>query len=302
MTISWTPARSHYLGEACVLFHGGLGRFRNTNALKRVASQVRRELNGRRASNALELSQFTCELLESEPEFNAGIGAKLQSDGVARLSSAGMLGSERRMAGLANCQAFSKPSKIVLNLLQNDSEVGRVLIGSEADRYAFQQGFQSEDPKTKHRVEQWRQSRKGRTGTVGALAFDRNREFAAFTSTGGLGGERPGRASDSFTPAGNYATSFGAVSCTGTGEDILDFGLATAVLTRVEDGMSLQEAVARSFMRAGQREFGLIGLDHRGHCIVHATDKDLAFGLVTQDALWVGYKAADWSRLTHKID
>jgi L-asparaginase len=67
-------------------------------------------------------------------------------------------------------------------------------------------------------------------------------------------------------PAGNYATSHAAVSCTGIGEDIIDECLAAKVVVRVTDGMSLQEAMQRSFTEAkrNNRDFGAIALDATG--------------------------------------
>src|SRR5690606_36471374 len=84
-------------------------------------------------------------------------------------------------------------------------------------------------------------------GTVGCVALDKDGNIAAATSTGGKGFEIPGRVSDSPTVAGNYANSFAGISCTGIGEDIVSGGLAVKIATRVTDGLSLKEAVDRSF-------------------------------------------------------
>jgi L-asparaginase len=98
------------------------------------------------------------------------------------------------------------------------------------------------------------------------VALDGYGKLAAGTSTGGKGFERIGRVSDSAMPAGNYATSQAAVSCTGIGEDIIDECLAAKVVVRVTDGMSLQEAMQRSFTEAkkNNRDFGAIALDATG--------------------------------------
>ena len=49
------------------------------------------------------------------------------------------------------------------------------------------------------------------------VALDLNGYISAGTSTGGVGGEIPGRVSDSPTVAGNYANEFAGVSATGIG-------------------------------------------------------------------------------------
>jgi L-asparaginase len=103
-------------------------------------------------------------------------------------------------------------------------------------------------------------------GTIGVVALDVFGRLAAGTSTGGKGFERIGRVSDSAMPAGNYATSNAGVSCTGIGEDIIDECLAPRIVVRVTDGMSLKEAMQRSFGEAHQnkRDLGAIALDASG--------------------------------------
>ncbi|MEW6494342.1 MAG: isoaspartyl peptidase/L-asparaginase, partial [Cyanobacteriota bacterium] len=108
-------------------------------------------------------------------------------------------------------------------------------------------------------------SEKGR-GTIGVVALDSQGCLAVGTSTGGKGFERIGRVSDSAMPAGNYATRHAAVSCTGIGEDIIEECLAPRIVIRVTDGLSLTEAMQRSFQEAKehQRDFGAISIDATG--------------------------------------
>jgi L-asparaginase len=103
-------------------------------------------------------------------------------------------------------------------------------------------------------------------GTIGVVALDVQGRLAAGTSTGGKGFERIGRVSDSAMPAGNYATSHAAISCTGIGEDIIDECLAARIVVRVTDGFSMEEAFKRSFGEAekNRRDFGAIGIDATG--------------------------------------
>ncbi|MEA5572252.1 isoaspartyl peptidase/L-asparaginase, partial [Calothrix sp. UHCC 0171] len=111
------------------------------------------------------------------------------------------------------------------------------------------------------------ESTTARRGTIGVVALDTYGNLVAGTSTGGKGFERIGRVSDSAMPAGNYATQYAGVSCTGIGEDIIDECLAAKIVVRVTDGMSLQEAMQRSFAEAqtNKRDLGAIALDARGH-------------------------------------
>ncbi len=104
-------------------------------------------------------------------------------------------------------------------------------------------------------------------GTIGVVALDQTGRIAAGTSTGGKGLERIGRVSDSAMPAGNYATRFAGVSCTGVGEDIINECLAAKVVIRVKDGHGLATAMEKSIAEAleNQTDLGAIALDHQGH-------------------------------------
>lgn len=109
-------------------------------------------------------------------------------------------------------------------------------------------------------------SSEARQGTIGVVVLDRQGRLAVGTSTGGKGLERIGRVSDSAMPAGNYASQYAAVSCTGIGEDIIDECLAARIVVRVTDGLSLGEAMERSMKesRDRHRDLGAIALDSTG--------------------------------------
>jgi L-asparaginase len=104
-------------------------------------------------------------------------------------------------------------------------------------------------------------------GTVGCVAFDKHGHLAAATSTGGKGFELPGRVSDSATVAGNFANTVCGVSCTGVGEDIVSGAVATKIVTRVTDGLSLSEACARTFaeLKPFDGFAGAIAIDKDGN-------------------------------------
>ena len=121
-----------------------------------------------------------------------------------------------------------------------------------------------------------------REGTVGAVALDREGRLAAVTSTGGGRANVPERMSDSATPAGNYASAFAAVSCTGIGEEIVDDGVAVRLETRVRDGASLRQASEqlRREARSRWRRYGWIAVDRRGDWICCATTEAMPCGVM----------------------
>lgn len=235
-------------------------------------------------TSAIDAVVRGCQLLEDDPRFNAGTGSVLQSDGQIRMSAALMDGLRQRFSGVINVSRVQHPIDLA-HFLQNSDD--RVLSDYGAIELLRELQIPSYDAMTDLRLNEWMQERQenfgksmagviaekelaeptnaGR-GTIGVVALDSQGKLAAGTSTGGKGFERIGRVSDSAMPAGNYATTHAAVSCTGIGEDIIDECLAARIVVRVTDGMSLSDAMQRSFTEANQhqRDLGAIALDATG--------------------------------------
>jgi L-asparaginase len=195
---------------------------------------------------ALETVTYVVGLLEDHELFNAGTGGQIQSDGKLRMSASIMDGKSLRFSGVINIEDVKNPVQVALKLMDRED---RVLSGPGALAFARQNGFEPYNPITPQRQQEFEEKRnqQNNKGTVGCVAMDADGNIAAATSTGGKGFEIPCRVSDSATVAGNYANKFAGVSCTGVGEDIVNVGLALKVVTRVTDGMSLQQATDKSF-------------------------------------------------------
>ncbi|KOP23837.1 isoaspartyl peptidase [Hapalosiphon sp. MRB220] len=225
-----------------------------------------------------------CQLLEDDPRFNAGTGSVLQSDGQIRMSAALMDGITQSFSGVINVSRVKNPINLAKAL---QSSPDRVLSDYGAAELARELQIPSYNALTDLRLQEWIQERQqnfkstmagvvaepelvetssARRGTIGVVALDTEGKIVVGTSTGGKGFERIGRVSDSAMPAGNYATKYAGVSCTGIGEDIIDECLAAKIVVRVTDGMSLKEAMKRSFAEAyeNKRDFGAIALDANG--------------------------------------
>jgi L-asparaginase len=273
-----------------LIIHGGAG---SSLQGKGGLASVRRSLHtviqevysllitGATASDAVVRG---CQMLEDDPRFNAGTGSVLQSDGQIRMSASLMDGTSGRFSGVINVARVKNPIEMAL-FLQNSPD--RVLSDYGSSELARELQIPSYNALTDVRLNEWMQEREdnfkrtmagvvaepemaemsnaGR-GTIGVVALDGYGQLAAGTSTGGKGFERIGRVSDSAMPAGNYATQYAGVSCTGIGEDIIDECLAAKIVIRVSDGMSLKEAMLRSFTEASknERDLGAIALDATG--------------------------------------
>lgn len=261
-------------------------------------------------ASAFEAVVQGCRRLETDPTFNAGTGSAIQSDGQVRMSASLMDGSEQSFSGVINAMRLAHPVGLAEHL---QGERDRVLDGVGAQELMRELGVPPHDPIVERRFRQWIRERergfgkaavevvaqddrdehdepdepdddRGR-GTIGVVAYDRDGKLCAGTSTGGRGFERVGRVSDSAMPAGNYADSNCAVSATGIGEHIIDACLSARICVRVTDGMSLEEALQKSFGESDAKgySFGAIAIDAQGN---------IGWGK-TSDILLAAYRVGD---------
>ncbi len=273
-----------------LIIHGGAGSSLNgkggaeavRKSLYKVIEDVYEKLL--RGANAREAVIRGCQMLEDDPRFNAGTGSVLQSDGQIRMSASLMDGKAMRFSGVINVSRVKNPINLA-NVLQDSPD--RVLSDHGSMELLREMNAPVYNPLTDLRLEEWMLERQGnfnrtmasvvaerelvtaseaRRGTIGVVALDSQGALAVGTSTGGKGFERIGRVSDSAMPAGNYANRHAGVSCTGIGEDIIEECLAAKVVVRVTDGLSLQEAMERSFIEArrNERDFAAISIDRTG--------------------------------------
>ncbi|MCD9853380.1 isoaspartyl peptidase/L-asparaginase [Epilithonimonas sp. JDS] len=232
------------------------------NSLKAIAKKSYEFLQD---NSAFDTVAYAVSLLEDDDLYNAGIGSQIQSDGVIRMSAAIMNGETQKMSGVINIQDVKNPILVAKELMKEDD---RVLGGNGAKQYATQNGFGNFSTEIPQRRKEYEEKLKtGGKGTVGAVALDKNGKLAVATSTGGKGFEIPGRISDSATVAGNYANQFCAVSCTGVGEDIVSNATSAKIVTRVTDGLTIENAFDRTFEELKDIDgfAGAIGIDCEGN-------------------------------------
>jgi L-asparaginase len=215
--------------------------------------------------SALQTAVYAVELLEDCELFNAGIGSQIQRDGKIRMSASLMDGISLRFSGVINIEDVKNPIRIAERLLSVDD---RVLGGEGATHFARSEGFGYFNTETAQRKKEY-DAKLGSAGlgTVGCVVLDGKGNLAAATSTGGKGFEIPGRVSDSATVAGNFANAVCGVSCTGVGEDIVSGAVAVKIVTRVTDGMSVNEACSKTFaeLKPFDGFAGAIALDNEGN-------------------------------------
>ncbi len=241
-------------------------------------------LNGGPAIDAVTAS---ITLLEDAPEFNAGRGAVLTSEGRVEMDASIMTGHDLEAGAVAGVRGVRHPILAARAVLENSPHV--MLAGRGAEAFAREQAlaFMPEDWFiTEFRRDQLERVRARDSGsaasvatddrdrwfsTVGTVALDRNGNLAAGTSTGGTSNKQFGRVGDSpIIGAGTYADNRTcAVSATGHGEYFIRHAVAYAICARMQHGaQTLAEsasAVVNNVLVNAGGDGGVIALDAEGN-------------------------------------
>jgi beta-aspartyl-peptidase (threonine type) len=203
---------------------------------------------------ALEAVCASVEVLENDPQFNAGRGAALTATGHAELDASVMTGSGRAGA-VAACKYARNPVRLARAVMEQTEHV--LLVDPDVaflERYGLDV-VERDYFVTELRRQQLDRVMAGRAvaarhGTVGAAARDAGGRVAAATSTGGMTGQAEGRVGDSpIVGAGVYARdNVAAISCTGDGEAFIRGVVAYDVTARIRyAGADLAAAVRDTF-------------------------------------------------------
>jgi beta-aspartyl-peptidase (threonine type) len=218
-----------------------------------------------RGGLAVDAVEATVRILEDDPTFNAGFGSELNSNREVEMCSGLMDGTSLDIGAVAAIKGVRHPVSVAKLLLR---DMSTLVVSEEARRFASEHGAElcepealiapdKRDPKVPSRGHD----------TVGCVARDLHGNLAVATSTGGLGGSRPGRVGDSPQPGGGFYadTELGAVAMTGDGEQISRAILAA----RIMQGLASHapETAIRSALRFLARiggEAGAIAINRQG--------------------------------------
>lgn len=216
-------------------------------------------------------------VLESSGLFNAGVGSRLQLDGVRRMDASIMEGRELKAGAVAAIEGIRHPITAARLIMQETNHV--LLIGPPASRFARHFRLERQALPTKRQVlckgdrkepetqktltlfKHLYRLRSTALETVGAVALDQYGTVSAGASTGGIAFMLPGRVGD--TPligCGVYADNeAGAVSMTGIGESIIRLAVAKEISDRLAYGASPAKATKVVLDRLVRRIHGSAG-------------------------------------------
>lgn len=269
-----------------IVVHGGAGnlspeRFDTAQQGCKEAIQAGWRIlqNGGTALEAVEAAVCS---LEDNPNFNAGTGASLTSEGTIELDAGMMEGHTLRVGAVADIERIKHPISLARIVMESPHVL---LVGKGAQDFALEQGVTLcafEDLLTARQYNHWKESiaardggepryhrrvvqplaqRGDQHGTVGAVALDASGYLAAATSTGGTLNKYPGRVGDSpLVGCGFYADDNAAISCTGHGEDFIRLLIAKRAADCVAQGMTARDAAQATIALLGAKAEGLGGL------------------------------------------
>jgi beta-aspartyl-peptidase (threonine type) len=237
-------------------------------------------------------------VLEGSGLFNAGVGSRLQLDGVKRMDASIMEGRDLRAGAVAAIERVRHPITAAKLVMQETGHV--LLVGQSATRFARHFKLEPQvhararraapmtpppaDALSRKTLSLFRRMRKSLgLETVGAVACDRHGTVAAGASTGGIALMLPGRVGDTpLVGCGVYAdNAAGAVSMTGIGEGIIRIAVAKEIADRLAAGASPAAAarvVLRKLVSRIDGSAGALVLRPDGRLAIHHTTPHMTAG------------------------
>lgn len=291
---------------------GDRGRHHTPERSARVRADLRRALDAGyavlEAGGAAEDAVVAAiHVMEDAPEFNAGRGAALTSDGLARMDAC-LMGGDGEVGAVAGVSTVKNPidaaravkdrTKHVLFADPTDEEIAawgvetrpNEYFVTEARRRSLAEAQVGGDAWAKRAGEPVGAGTSGggvigdeKHGTIGAVARDAAGRIAAGTSTGGITNQMHGRVGDSPLPGcGTFADQRTvAVSCTGIGEAFIKAVAAHQVADRVRfAGESVHDAAVATLeeVAAYRGDGGMIVLPAQGRGVVAYNSEMMNFG------------------------
>ncbi len=259
----------------------------------------------RNGGTAVDAVEAGTRLVESNPQDDTvGLGGIPNLLGQVELDASIMDGRTLAAGAVAALRGYEHPISIARKVMEELSP-HVLLVGSGAERFAAEMGFQRRELLTEKAREVWekrlheaipeaalanleeepglhqwmkrvRESRRA-GGTVNFLVQDADAasltggNICAGVSTSGQGWKYPGRVGDSpLIGAGNYADNrYGAAACTGLGEMAILAGTARSVVLYLKMGLSLEEAG-----RQAMEDLHDLAAPYQGAMSIVALDKD----------------------------
>lgn len=310
--------------EPILIVHGGAGDITEarvpgkfTGVKKAVREGFKVLSDGGSVLDAVEKAVCSMEL---DDNFNAGYGSVLNIEGYIEMEASIMHGKDLKAGCCTLIKGIMHPISVARRVMEKTNHT--FLGGENAMEFARRENFELLPPDSlitenaKRALEEFKENQKkgvdttfarteldktepNGTGTVGAVAIDREGNIAVATSTGGITGKVAGRIGD--TPilgAGTYADNeIGGVSTTGHGETLMRFNAAQRILQKIScHNLSAQEATESALKEMTARLVGTGGaitIDKKGQIGIYFTSKRMAWAYIKGNELHYGINAGE---------
>ncbi len=284
-----------------VAIHGGAGSQSRESISTETDQAVRRALNAAldAAESVLKKNGVAgdaviaaIEILENDPNFNAGKGAVFTHEERNELDASFMDGKMMDAGAVGGVTNIKNPIKAARAVMEDSPHV--LLTGKGAEEFAKSKNIEIVDPsyfKVQARLDAVRRAKEEmkvkKHGTVGCVVRDIHGNLAAGTSTGGMTNKRWNRIGDSpIIGAGTYANNNScAVSSTGHGEFFIRYAVAHDISALMEyKGMSVEEAsnhVINEKLKEAGGAGGVVCVDKDGNISTSFNTKGMYRGYAT---------------------
>jgi beta-aspartyl-peptidase (threonine type) len=287
--------------DAQIVVHGGAGFWRRDIKLGRDGVQEAASAGSRVLADggcALDAVETAVSVMEDDPIFNAGLGSALTSIGTVEMDAAIMDGRDLSAGAVALIRNTKNPIHLARIVMQNTDHV--LLAGKTAEKLGKAFRLPTANLITARRRKAFDEMKKGPAkgrsawlkknpglireypgilehDTVGAVAVDKDGNFASAASTGGMAMKLPGRIGD--TPligSGLYSDNqLGTATATGWGEIAVKLSLSRTMCLMMGEGLSASKAAETCVRMASERlrgHAGIIAIDRMGRvAAVHNT-------------------------------
>ncbi len=299
-----------------IVVHGGAGTWRPERTQAGLEGVKKAAKTGfavlKRGGSAVDSVMEAVAVMEDEGAFNAGYGSSLNIAKSVEMEASIMDGKTLQAGAVGLLRDVKNPVRLAKVVMEKTDHV--FVVGETAEKLG--EIFNLEKRKsgtTELRLKYYEEQRKAllegefrlsklaslvknypdlfMLETVGAVALDKDGNFAAATSTGGFPLKLPGRIGDSpLVGCGTYADNqAGACSATGVGEIAIRLVLAKTVCSFMEDGKTAQEAVGLAIDLVNRRipdtynSMGLIAVDIHGEIGAAHNSPNLCWAYVTPE-------------------
>lgn len=306
MTIAAVKAQDK---DYVIVIHGGAG---NMTSMKNSPEQQEQyyaaleealqigEKKMQETGKGLDVVLAVINYFESNPLFNAGIGATVSAAGAFELDACLMEGKDLSAGSVAGVKHIKHPINAAHAVKTLTEHV--MLTGEGADQFASDNGLEMVDdnmyfatPKTMKWVEEFK-ARSRKNGTVGCVVLDKEGNLTAGTSTGGMLGKKYGRVGDApIVGAGTYADNDGvAVSCTGHGEYFIRHNVSANLNFRVkmmnQPLSEASKAIIFGELSSDAGNGGLIAVDKYGNFTMDFNSSGMFRGYIYREKGSENYK------------